>query len=45
MYNKACFIIQDNGIGIDPKNIPYIFDPFYRSDESRTKKQVVQDWD
>ena len=30
--------VQDDGIGIDPLNLPYIFDRFYRSEESRARK-------
>jgi signal transduction histidine kinase len=36
--DDARVLIQDDGIGILPEDIPYVFDRFFRSDDSRTRK-------
>ncbi|MCL1983327.1 MAG: HAMP domain-containing histidine kinase [Clostridiales bacterium] len=35
---KVKIAVSDNGIGIVPEDLPYIFDRFFRSDDSRTRK-------
>ena len=36
--NKIILTIKDNGIGIPKEKLPYIFDEFYRVDESHNKE-------
>jgi two-component system, OmpR family, sensor histidine kinase CiaH len=38
--NRAVIAVSDEGIGIDKKDLPHIFDRFYRAEKSRSKKDV-----
>lgn len=37
-YGDVLFTVADNGMGIPRKDLPHIFDPFFRSDRSRNRQ-------
>ena len=37
--NTAVICFRDNGVGVEKEKLPYIFEEFYRADESRNQKK------
>jgi two-component system OmpR family sensor kinase len=37
--DRARVVVADNGVGIDPADVPHLFERFYRSDKSRARRR------
>jgi signal transduction histidine kinase len=37
-YNNGEFSVSDNGVGVSPQHLPYLFERFYRVDKGRSRK-------
>ncbi|MED3854464.1 HAMP domain-containing sensor histidine kinase [Priestia megaterium] len=38
-HHSMTLIVRDTGVGIEAKDLPYVFDRFYRSDKSRARAE------
>ena len=37
-FNNGEFSVSDNGVGVSPQHLPYLFERFYRVDKGRSRK-------